>query len=194
MNKISICVDADNDADEIYETNNCITKDVFIYEDEARPVYPYTYAIVNKQDIKLIASTANPFSGLKQYTMEMDTTEFFNSSSKVSSTISSTGGVLEFNPGVTFIDSTVYYWRVAPVPVSGQPVWNKSSFVYLSNSGPNASDLGYNQSHFYQHTKSTYDRMKLDSASRTLKYLSNTHNLFLRMGPGLQVAPHRKLL
>jgi hypothetical protein len=182
LNKISICVDADNVADEIYETNNCITKDVFIYEDEARPVYPYTYAIVNKPDIKLVASTANPFSGLKQYTMEIDTTELFNSISKVSSTISSVGGVLEFNSGVTFKDSTVYYWRVAPVPVSGQPVWNKSSFVYLSNSGPNASDLGYNQSHFYQHTKSTYERMKLDSASRTLKYLQNTHNLFLRMG------------
>jgi hypothetical protein len=107
LNKISICVDADNDADEIFETNNCITKDVFIYEDEARPVYPYTYAIVNKPDIKLVASTANPFSGLKQYSMEIDTTEFFNSSSKVSSTISSTGGVLEFSPGLTFRDSTV---------------------------------------------------------------------------------------
>ncbi len=182
LNKISICIDADNVVDEIYETNNCITKDVFIYEDEARPVYPYTYAIVNKPDIKLVASTANPFSGLKQYTMEMDTTEFFNSSAKVSSTISSTGGVLEFSPGLTFRDSTVYYWRVAPVPLSGQPVWNKSSFVYLSNSGPNASDPGYNQSHFFQHTKSNYDRIKLDSASRILKYLSNTHNLFLRMG------------
>jgi Peptidase family C25/CARDB len=82
LNKISICVDADNEVDEIFETNNCITKDVFIYEDEARPVYPYTYAIVNKPDIKLVASTANPFSGLKQYTVEIDTTEFFNSTSK----------------------------------------------------------------------------------------------------------------
>jgi hypothetical protein len=182
LNKISICVDADNDADEIFETNNCIVKDVFIYENEARPVYPYTYAIVNKPDIKLVASTADPFSSLKQYTMEIDTTEFFNSSSKVSSSINSTGGILEFNPGVTFKDSTVYYWRVAYIPTSGQPVWNKSSFIYLSNSGPNASELGYNQSHFYQQTKSSYDRIKLDSASRTLKYLGNTHNLFLRMG------------
>lgn len=62
--------------DELYESNNCITKDVFVYEDEARPVYPYTFAIVNRQDIKLMASTANPFTGMKQYTMEMDTTEF----------------------------------------------------------------------------------------------------------------------
>ena len=182
LNKISICVDADNVVNELYETNNCITKDVFIYEDEARPVYPYTYAIVNKQDVKLVASTANPFTGLKQYVMEMDTTEFFNSSSKVSRTISSTGGVLEFSPGVTFSDSTVYYWRVAPVPSVGQPVWNKSSFVFLSPTGPNASDLGFNQSHFFQQTKSTFDRVRLDSASRSLKFGQVINNLFIRQG------------
>ncbi len=182
LNKISICVDADNDVDELYETNNCITKDIYIYEDEARPVYPYNYSIVNKQDIKLVASTANPFSGMKQYTMEMDTTEFFNSPFKISRTISSSGGVLEFSPGIPFTDSTVYYWRVAPVPVSGQPVWNKSSFVYLSSTGPNASDPGFNQSHFYQHTKSGYDRVWLDSASRTIKFGTIYNNLFLRMG------------
>ena len=183
LNKISICVDADNAVSELYETNNCVTKDVFIYEDEARPVYPYTYAIVNNPNAKLIASTANPFSGIKQYTMEMDTTEFFNSSSKITRTISSGGGVLEFTPGVTLVDSTVYYWRVAPVPVgSAQPVWNKSSFVFLSPTGPNASDLGFNQSHFYQQTKSTYDRIKLDSASRALKFGQVVNNLFIRQG------------
>jgi len=182
LNKISICIDADNVVNELYETNNCITKDIFIYEDEARPVYPYTYAIVNRQDIKLIASTANPFVGMKQYIMEMDTTEFFNSSVKISRTINSTGGVLEFIPGVTFIDSTVYYWRVAPVPSSGQPVWNISSFVYLSPTGPNASDLGFDQSHFYQQTKSSYNRLKLDSANRSIKFGTINNNLFLRMG------------
>ena len=182
LNKITICVDADNVVDELYETNNCITKDVFIYEDEARPVYPYLYAIVNKPDIKLVASTANPFSVMKQYVMEMDTSEFFNSSSKITRTINSTGGVLEFSPGVTFLDSTVYYWRVAPVPAGGQPVWNKSSFVFLSPTGPNASDLGFNQSHFYQQTKSTYDRVKLDTASHSLKFGQVVNNLFIRQG------------
>ncbi|MBK9937279.1 MAG: hypothetical protein IPP02_02600 [Chitinophagaceae bacterium] len=182
LNKISICIDADNVVDELYESNNCITKDVFVYEDEARPVYPYTFAIVNRQDIKLMASTANPFTGMKQYTMEMDTTEFFNSPAKVIRTINSSGGLLEFAPGITFTDSTVYYWRVAPVPSSGQPVWNKSSFVYLNPAGPNASDYGFNQSHFFQHTKSTYERVILDSASRSLKYGQVTNNLFVRQG------------
>ncbi len=182
LNKISFCIDADNTVDELYETNNCVTKDVFIFEDEARPVYPYTYSIVNKQGIKLIASTANPFSGLKQYKMEIDTTEFFNSPVRNTQTISSTGGVLEFTPGVAFTDSTVYYWRVAPIPVTGQPVWNISSFVYLSTSGPNGSEAGFNQSHFFQHSKSDYSRLLLDSANRSIKFGNTSNNLFLRMG------------
>jgi len=183
LNKISICIDADNVVDELYETNNCITKDVFIFEDEARPVYPYTYTIVDKQNIKLVASTANPFSGLKQYKMEIDTTEKFDSPLKTSQTISSTGGVLEFTPGLSFSDSTVYYWRVAPIPSgSQQPVWNYSSFVYLNTSGPSSSDPGFNQSHFYQFTKSNYTRLKLDSASRSTKFGYVYNNLFIRMG------------
>lgn len=182
LNKISICVDADNAVDELYETNNCISKDVFIYEDEARPVFPYTFAIVNRQDIKLVASTANPFSSQKQYTMEMDTTELFNSPAKISRSVTSTGGVLEFSPGVTLQDSTVYYWRVSPVPTSGQPVWNSSSFVYLNPATSGTNDVGYNQSHYFQHDKSGEDRMVYDPATRKWKYAPVFQNLFIRMG------------
>ena len=115
LNKITVTIDADNDVDESWENNNTITKDVFIFEDDARPVYPLNYAIINKQNIKLYASTANPFSPSKQYRMEIDTTNFFNSSFKRTVNITSVGGLLEFNPGITFTDSTVYYWRVSPL-------------------------------------------------------------------------------
>ena len=177
LNKITVTLDPDNLVDEVFETNNSVTKDVFIFEDEARPVFPYNYAIINRQNIKLIASTANPFASLKQYRMEIDTTEFFNSPVKVTSTINSTGGVLEFSPGLTFVDSMVYYWRVAPVPAAGQPVWNTASFVYLPN-----SDVGFNQSHFFQHTKSLNERMYLDSATRRWIYKNVNTNLFVRNG------------
>ena len=62
LNRITITIDADNSVDELYETNNTITKDVFIYNDAAKPIYPYNFSIVNKQNIKLVASTANPFA------------------------------------------------------------------------------------------------------------------------------------
>jgi hypothetical protein len=180
LNRITLTIDADNDADEYYETNNSITKEVFIYEDEARPVFPYNLAIVNKQNIKLKASTADPFSGLKQYRMEMDTTELFNSPLKVTSNISSIGGVIEFDPGITFTDSTVYYWRVAPVPLNGDFNWNSASFIYLAN-----FDDGFNQSHRFQHYKSSSEDMSFDSSTVEWKYGTRINNLFVRTGTWL---------
>jgi hypothetical protein len=176
LNKIIVTIDADNDVDETFETNNSITKEVFIFEDDARPVSPLNYAIVNKQNIKLYASTANPFSPAKQYRMEFDTTTFFNSSFKRTVTITSPGGLLEFNPNVTFTDSTVYYWRVSPVNAQGiASNWHESSFIYLPN-----SDLGFNQSHFYQHTQSNSQRVFIDSAGREWDYHPVLNNLFIR--------------
>ncbi len=177
LNKITVTVDADNAVDELYETNNSVTKEFFIYEDEARPISPYNYAIINQQNIKLYASTANPFSTTKQYNMEIDTTELFNSAFKVTRTINSTGGVMEFTPGITFTDSTVYYWRVAPVIGSSPPVWNSSSFIYLPN-----SDAGFNQSHYFQHIKSDKQRILLNPQDRQWKFDSSSHFIFAKNG------------
>ncbi|MFI5185555.1 MAG: C25 family cysteine peptidase, partial [Chitinophagales bacterium] len=177
LNKITITIDADNKVDELYETNNSITKDVFIYDDAATPVYPYNFAIINRQNIKLIASTANPFADAAQYNVELDTTELFNSPLKITKTVNSKGGVLEVTPGITFTDSTVYYWRIAIIPATGQPNWSTASFIYLAN-----SDEGFNQSHLFQHFKSVMERITLDSASRVWNYDLNTDNIFAHNG------------
>ena len=59
-----------------------------------RRVYPYNFAIVNQQNIKLVASTANPFAAATQYNIELDTTEFFNSPLKITKTVNSIGRCL----------------------------------------------------------------------------------------------------
>ncbi len=166
LNKLVVTIDADNKVDEISESNNTISKDFFIFEDEARPSYPYNFAIINVKDQKLYASTANPFSPLKQYVMEIDTTEQFNSTQKVTKNITAGGGILEFDPAFNYSDSTVYYWRVAVVPASGAYHWNTFSFIYLNNSIP-----GANQSHYYQHLKSDTIDISL-TANRKWKYAS----------------------
>ncbi len=177
LNQITITLDPDNLVDELYETNNSVTKDVYIFEDEARPIYPYNYSIVGQQNIKLIVSSANAFAASRDYILEIDTTELFNSPLKVTRTVTSAGGVFEFTPGITFADSTVYYWRVAPSAPAGSLVWNKSSFIYLAGSEP-----GFNQSHLYQHLKSDMERIKLDSTSRIWKFGDRANNVFLRNG------------
>src|SRR5207237_3616742 len=94
------------------------------------------FSIINQQNITFVANTANALSGVRQYVMELDTTELFNSAFKKSYNQSGSGGIVEFTPtNLTFTDSTVYYWRVAMVPTgTGSYIWNGFSFIYLPNS------------------------------------------------------------
>jgi hypothetical protein len=176
LNKITVTLDADAMVDEITKANNTATKEIYIFEDEARPVYPFNFAIINNRTQHLFASTANPFSSKKDYAFEMDTTELFNSPLKVSKTLNAPGGVLEFDPGISYQDSTVYHWRVALVPASGNYLWNAFSFMYRSDSTD-----GFNQSNFYQHRKSLLERVDLDSTSQW-KYGFRVNNVFMRNG------------
>ena len=83
------------------------------------------------------------------------------------------GGLVEFDPGVSFTDSTVYYWRVAPVPAANDVHrWNGASFIYLPN-----SLFGYNQSQLYQHLSSATGRIYLDSNSRAWNYIDRQSTL-----------------
>ena len=177
ISKITIGVDADGEVDEVSEANNVVVKDVYIYEDDARTVYPYNYAIINNPTQKLVASTANPFSVSRQYIMELDTTALFNSPVKITKTQSFPGGVLEFDPGITYVDKRVYYWRVSPVPQQNETyMWNMASFVYIN--GPHE---GFNQSHRYQHTASKTQRMVFNEDGNW-EYGTRTNHLFIRNG------------
>ncbi|RPD50725.1 C25 family cysteine peptidase [Paracnuella aquatica] len=177
LNKLTVTIDAGDQVAELFENNNTITKDVFIYQDEARPIYPYNFAIVNKPDVKLTFSTADAFSAKRSYQLEMDTTELFNSSSKWAQTVSTVGGVMEVQPGVSLRNNTVYYWRVGVVPDSGDVHWNKSSFVYIQN-----SEEGFSQGHLFQHLKADLQSIKLDSTSRNWQFSEAINDLFIKNG------------
>lgn len=179
QNKIIVTINSDNTVPEVTLMNNSVTNTFYIYENEATPVFPYNYGIINTPTSKLYASTANPFSAAQQFAMEIDTTQLFNSSLKVSKFLTSPGGELEFDPGITFQDSVVYYWRVGVVPSTpgGQYTWNTASFVYID---PARSGEGYNQSHYYQHQASTGNNIYLDSATRLWKFTNHLNNLYIR--------------
>lgn len=145
-NKITVSIDPDNKIAELFETNNTITKEVFIYEDDLKPVFPYNYSVVNSANITFAASTGNPLAASRNYVIEVDTTESFNSSFKISQTKTSTGGVVEFTPAINFKDGAVYYWRVsAASATAGEPVWNSASFTYISG-----ANNGFSQAHQQQ--------------------------------------------
>ena len=114
QNYITVTVNSLNNVPEVTTLNNTVTQGVYIYEDEATPIYPYNYAIINKPIQKVYASSANPFSPSTQYVMEMDTTMLFNSPLMVTKFVTSVGGLLEFDPGFSYRDGVVYcYWRAS---------------------------------------------------------------------------------
>ena len=178
LNQLIVELDKTNLVDELFETNNKVTKDFYIFEDELRPTYPYNFSILNLPNITYVANTANPLGENRQYRFEIDTTELFNSSFKRTMSTNGIGGIVQFTPNnITYTDSTVYYWRVAMTPSNNNPIiWNSYSFIYLPN-----SKQGFNQSHYYQHKKSLYNNITLRE-DRKLEYPQLARNITIRTG------------
>ncbi|MFT4062848.1 MAG: C25 family cysteine peptidase [Edaphocola sp.] len=175
VNNFSLKIDSRDAYDEISEANNGISYQLFIYSDNLVPVYPKEYAIVHEQGITLKASTLNAFAAYRNYKLEIDTTEYFNSSLKQSTTIGSIGGVLKWKPSLTYQDSTVYYWRAAPDSlINGTYSWSGSSFIYLANGSE-----GWNQSHFFQFTKENpFDALQIsESTGRKFQFAPRNNYL-----------------
>jgi hypothetical protein len=178
QNKLIVTIDADGVVSEVSESNNTAAKDFYIYEDEARPVFPYTYAITNNPNEKLFASTANPVTSTKTWLMEIDTSGTFNSSMKVSKSVVSAGGIIEFQHGLNFQDSTVYYWRIAPTVTNPADLrWNISSFTYYPG-----NVNGFVQSQYNQHKESELVRISLDSGDHQYKYGTRENFFIIKNG------------
>ncbi|HNP54732.1 MAG TPA: hypothetical protein PKK69_08935, partial [Ferruginibacter sp.] len=59
---------------------------------------------------------------------------------------------------------------------SAQIIWNAYSFVYINNSA-----TGFNQSHYFQHQKSTYTNINLEN-DRVFRFQQTPRNLIIRTG------------
>ncbi len=178
-NKLIVTIDPENNHEELCETNNTVTKEFFIFEDEIRPTYPYNFSIVNKQNVTFFASTANPLGAVRKYYIQIDTTTKFNSPLLKRDSVSSVGGSIAFKPaGLSLTNNYVYYWRVGIRPDGASDIaWNNSSFIYRTD-----LDNGYNQSHYYQFTNNIYQDIFLDSVKRDLEYKDVLRKLKIKTG------------
>lgn len=166
LNEFEFYVDADFEIDEMSEQNNGLMSPnnavtITIVSDDIIPIYPYEFSIIPNNTDTLKASTVNPFAPVRNYRFEIDTSELY-AAPLASQVITQGGGVVKWKPNLTFIDSTVYYWRVAfdSVPLK----WHYTSFLYLDG------ERGWNQSHHYQYRKDSYFNVKLDSTSQIFNF------------------------
>jgi len=171
-NTLIVTLNADGKVSELSMSNNSVSKQFYIYDQQVSPAYPYNYSIVSKSPITFYASSADPLDSVRNYIFEADTTALFNSPAMVKQVTSFKGGLLSFSPALSLRDSVVYYWRVAILPPTGNPTnWSLSSFVYIPG-----SPSGWNQSHYFQWGNDTYNSMELDS-DRVFRFSTISHAL-----------------
>ncbi len=186
FNNLVVTVDSREDIEEGpvgAEMNNVAKIPFFIIANDAKPIYPLDYSIVGNESVTLKASTGNAFAQVAVYHFEMDTTQLFNSPLKQRTSIEQTGGLLEWQPSINYVDSTVYYWRVTIDSLysngSGEN-WHNRSFLYLSG-----VEHGFNKSHYYQflpddytatQTTSDYRRQEFDISSHEFKVENGAFN------------------
>jgi hypothetical protein len=180
LNKFKVFIDAYSSIAESCETNNSTngTVDVFIQGGDLVPVYPYRYAVIpSTNTITLKASTADPFTGIRNYRLQLDTCDAF-SSPLTSTLISSSGGVVEWTVNLPFADSTVYYWRVSKDSTSptNSFIWRESSFQTITNKH------GWGQSHFFQFKNDGYQFVKWKRSLRQFVFQNDKSALFCRTG------------
>ncbi|CAA6820713.1 MAG: Unknown protein [uncultured Aureispira sp.] len=175
INKFNIYIDSDNDIDErpnpAAENNNTVLQyTIAILSDAIVPIMPYEFAIVPEAPITLKASTGNVFASSQSYVLQIDTTEYFNSPLMQQTTITQVGGLIEWTPNMSYLDSTVYYWR-ASIDSSNAAIgyaWTGSSFIYIDGSYP-----GWNQSHFFQYLKDKHTNIYINEPDRKFNYINS---------------------
>ncbi len=176
-NCTSIQLDPDEEIDEsplpAAENNNTLSDETGeikycfnVVNNKVLPVSPKEFAIISDKEIELKFSTLNFFVKKQDYSIQIDTTEIFNSPLLVSEKISSEGGIASWKPSIDFQNKTVYYWRISPDNIH----WENSSFIYLENESE-----GWNQSHFYQYQKDQFDGTKF--TNRKLDFIPKKHSI-----------------
>lgn len=178
LNTFDIRVDEADEIAEPDEMNNILSANAFIISNDAIPIYPYTYSIMNHIPQYLAASTADPFAPDRQYDIQLDTTMLFNSPLFRNTSVTQSGGVLKWNaPPELWLDNTVYYWRVeADSLYADSPVWHASSFLYLPG-----DITGWNQSHYFQYLPDSYYNMDL-GVNRKFEFINNLHTYYVSTG------------
>ncbi|MGQ9863433.1 MAG: putative type IX secretion system sortase PorU2 [Bacteroidia bacterium] len=158
-NALDVFVDAEEEIPELREDNNTVRQWGF-YISSPKPLllYPWEFAVINKDSIGLIAGTyqASTFSP-QGYYFEIDTSYLFNSpfvhrSPLIQGTTVYGQWVLPFR----LQDSVVYYWRAR---LAGQPdtQWAYASFQYLPGDYE-----GWGQSRLPQFKDNRFEGLKVN--------------------------------
>lgn len=176
INNFTIRIDADDLVEELDETNNAVSFEYFIPLNSTRNLYPYNFSIVKFREITLSFQYTDLLAGSREYLLEVDTTNTFDSGYKQQFTISSE--VLG-QQAISILDkdSVAYYWRtrIAQSLDNESQTWAGSSFTYMKD-GPE----GWAQIHFPQFESNPAAGLVKDPELRRIRFEETVSDLALR--------------
>ena len=126
-------LDPDNAINELDETNNLASIEVFIAAGNTLQLFPINDGLVEGPSIKFVWQTFDPFAGQSEFDFELDTASTFSSGFKIQS-VESGNLLLEKNLDLGGLpDSTVVYWRTRFSNSENDTLWNTSRFTIFSD-------------------------------------------------------------
>jgi hypothetical protein len=131
QNIFEVIIDPANRIEEINENNNSARIEFFLSLGTTLNLYPYNDAIVNTQNIKLTTQAIDLKSSERDFILQLDTTQTFDSPFLQSATLTARV-IAKWEVEVLGVDEQVYYWRSKFAnPQPGElDEWTISSFIY----------------------------------------------------------------
>lgn len=185
INVFSVTVDADEFIAELDEGNNTAAFEFFIPLNTTTNLYPYPYAIVTTPAVDLSFQYTDLSSTPREFLLEVDTTNTFDSGYKKQFTI--TAEVLVMHKlQLLSADTLAYYWRTRiadPVEGDGRE-WTVSSFTYIAG-----GEEGWAQVHFPQFVANPSSGLVKDEMLRKLRYEETVSDVAIRTFSAISSAP-----
>ncbi len=181
-NNFVISIDYDDRIEELNESNNTATFDLFIPKGNTIALYPEPYSTVNEAAVDLVWQSANMLEQERSYALEIDTTTTYNSPFARQETFS--GQLLNrYELDLSGLsDSTTIFWRTrfAEAVANEDTNWVSASFSLVSNQ-PNA----WAQIVGGQLMDNRFDGVDFDQATKAMDFELTTTDLQINThGPG----------
>jgi len=175
LHRFNVLVDLPEDnVDELdgFETvnNQVFDRQLLIAAGGIVPVYPPWFAVVDEFPVVLKASTGDPIAESATYRIELDTTDTFDSPEFQFIETTQLGGVVEWEPGISYSDSLVIYWRTAKTG-EDELNWRESSFQYIPDR------IGWGQSHIFQFENNPLSQKEFNREERRIDYFMGSVRL-----------------
>lgn len=177
LNTLSITLDPTGQIDEMDETNNTASLDVFLSSGSTFNLFPTNFSIQSDTEIDFYFQSSNLLSGVRSFDIQIDTVSDFSSSYLINQTIQSKvigkfSLNLEANGSIP--DGKVFYWRTRfsePLPTEGNE-WVTNSFVLDRNTGE-----GWAQTKPAQLAHASIDGLTLNPTTGVWDFLTSQLNL-----------------